>query len=248
MNKSKIKKTTKKNTKIKNADKAPKKSIKPKNVHKQTNQYNHKQEFLSVFTANANGLKNKVHSLKSIITNLAAGIFTIQESNYNKRGQLNLENWEIFEAIRKKKGGGTILGAHKALKPILIQEYSDEYELIVIEICVGGKVIRVMTGYGPQETWTPDQRMPFFMSLEEEISKAELAGCSIMLCFDANSKMGPQHIQGDPHPQSENGKVLEGIFERHAISVANGLRGKVRGVITRERTTKNNFEEREAAP
>ena len=37
--------------------------------------------------------------------------------------------------------------------------------------------------------------------------------------------------------------LLEGIFERHAISVANGLTGKVKGVITRERTTKNNFEE-----
>ena len=113
----------------------------------------------------------------------------------------------------------------------------------MIEVSVGEKVIRVMTGYGPQETWTPDQRMPFFMSLEEEISKAELAGRSIMLCFDANSKMGSVHIPGDPHSQSENGTVLEGIFERHAISVANGLVGKVKGVITRERTTKNNFEE-----
>ena len=77
------------------------------------------------------------------------------------------------------------------------------------------------------------------MSLEEEISKAELAGRSIMLCFDANSKMGPQHISGDPHPQSENGTVLKGILERHAMCVANGLTGKSKGVITRERTRKN---------
>ena len=55
--------------------------------------------------------------------------------------------------------------------------------------------------------------------------------------------MGPQHISGDPHPQSENGTVLEGILERHAMCVANGLTGKSKGVITRERTTKNNFEE-----
>ena len=155
-----------KNTK--KADKAPKKVTKnkpaenaPKKAQNNGNQNKHKQQVLNVFTANANGLKNKVVSLKSNITSLAAGIFTIQESNYNKRGCLNIENFEIFEAIRKKKGGGTILGAHKALEPILIQEYSDEYELIVIEVSVGGKVIRVMKGYGPQETWTPDQRMPF---------------------------------------------------------------------------------------
>ena len=56
-----------------------------------------------MFTANANEMKNKVHSLKSLITNLAAGIFTIQESNYNKRGQLNLENWKNFELSGRKK-------------------------------------------------------------------------------------------------------------------------------------------------
>ena len=188
-------------------------------------------------------MKNKVASLKSNITNLTAGIFTIQESNYNKRGCLKLDNWDIFEAIRNKKGGGTILGAHRGLKPILIQTYSEEYELIVIEISVGTKVIRVMTGYGPQETWLPEQRMPFFMSLEEEIAKAELSGRSIMICFDANSKMGPKHIPGDPHPMSENGNVLDEMFERHAITVANGLVAKATGVLTRKRITKDGIEE-----
>ena len=49
------------------------------------------------------------------------------------------------------------------------------------------------------------------MTLEEEISKAELSGRSVLLCFDANSKMGPNHIPEDPHDISENGKVLEGM-------------------------------------
>ena len=93
----------------------------------------------------------------------------------------------------------------------------------MIEISVGTEVIRVMPGYGPHETWLPEQRIPVFMSLEEEISKAELSGRSILLCFDAKSKMGPEHIPGDPHPKSENGIVLEEMFERHAITVANGF-------------------------
>jgi hypothetical protein len=31
----------------------------------------------------------------------------------------------------KKKKGGTILGIHKGLKPILIEEYNETFELIV---------------------------------------------------------------------------------------------------------------------
>ena len=251
----------KEHIKLQNADKAPKKVKKYKNARnapkkvkkhnadnatkKVKNQENktNKQQVLSVFSANANGLAKKIKSLESHIRNLSIGIFTIQESNYTKRGKVHWDNWEIFEAIRTQKGGGTMLGVHKSLEPILIKEYSEHFELVVVEIKVSGKVIRIMTGYGPQETWTPDQRLPFFMSLEEEIAKAELSGRSIMLCFDANSKMGPSHIPGDPHPMSENnGKVLEGILERHAMIVANGLIGKVTGVITRERITVDGIE------
>ena len=147
--------------------------------------------------------------MKSNISNLDIGIFTIQESNYSKRGRIKIDNFEIFEAIRSKAGGGTILGAHISLQPILIQEYSDSFELVVIEVTVGEKVIRVLTGYGPQETWAAEKKMPFFMTLEEEIAKSELSGRSIMLCLDANSKMGSNHIPEDPHEISENGKVLD---------------------------------------
>ena len=79
--------------------------------------------------------------MKSNISNLDIGIFTIQESNYSKRGRIKIDNFEIFEAIRSKAGGGTILGAHISLQPILIQEYSDSFELVVIEVTVGEKVI-----------------------------------------------------------------------------------------------------------
>ena len=63
-----------------------------------------------------------------------------------------------------------------------------------------------------------------------------------MICFDANSKLGEQHISGDPHEITENGKILEGIIERHALSVANGIKEKRKGLITRARTTKDGEE------
>ena len=148
-----------------------------------------------------------------------------------------MDQFEIFEAFRKKDGGGTMIGAHISLEPILIQEYSEDFELVVIEIKVEGKGIRVISGYGPQETWSLDRRMPFFTALEDEVCKAELAGRAVMICCDPNSKMGEQYIPGDPHGMSENGKIIEGILERNALIVANGLKGICKGVITRAHST-----------
>ena len=44
-----------------------------------------------------------------------------------------MNNFQIFEAIRqnKEKGGGTMLGIHNSLKPVLIEEYSESFELLV---------------------------------------------------------------------------------------------------------------------
>ena len=106
---------------------------------------------LTVLTTNANGMKKKIESLKYLVDYFNVGVFTLQETNYSKRGKVKIDNFEIFEAFRKKDGGGTMIGAHKSLEPILIQEYSDDFELVVIEIKIEGKEIRMISGYGPQE-------------------------------------------------------------------------------------------------
>ena len=114
---------------------------------------------------------------------------------------------------------------------------SDNFELIVAEVNVGGKEIRIMTGYGPQENWEVSQKMPFFVALEKEVSKANINGKSVIIELDANSKLGNTYVPNDPHTMSANGKILEGIVKRNGLIVANGIRGKSEGVITRQRTT-----------
>ena len=39
--------------------------------------------------------------------------------------------------------------------------------------------------------------MPFFVALKEEISKVQLAGKSLIIELDANSKLGPEYVPGD---------------------------------------------------
>ena len=119
-----------------------------------------------------------------------------------------------------------MLGVHESLKPVLVSEYSEKFELLVVEVEAGERGIRIMTGYGPQECWSSEERMPFFTALEEEITKAEMNNKAVVIELDANSKLGPDLIPGDPHGQSVNGKVLEGILRRHAVVVVNSLTDK----------------------
>ena len=148
----------------------------------------------------------------------------------------------IFEAIRQKKGGGTLIAAHEDLNPKLIEEYHDEFELLVVEVSTEEKCIRVISGYGPQENLEEDKRLPFFIALETEIERAELAGKSVLVEMDANAKLGPKYIANDPHDITPNGSLLAGIVERHNLNVGNGS-NECKGTITRKRVTKHTTEE-----
>ena len=79
-----------------------------------------------------------------------------------------------MEAIRKKKKGGTLIGVHKSLDPILIEEYAEDFEFLVVEVRIANKDIRIMSGYGPQENWKIEDKMPVFKTLVEEVIKAKI--------------------------------------------------------------------------
>ena len=82
----------------------------------------------------------------------------------------------------------------------------------------------------------------FFLALETEVERAELAGKSVIIEIDANSKLGEKYIPSDPHQISPNGQLLAGIIERHALFVANGS-DRSKGIVTRRRITKYRKEE-----
>ena len=71
-----------------------------------------------MLSTNAAHLKGKMNSFKSEIKSSNAGIFTVQESHYSTKGKVQIEIFLVFEAIRKKAKGGTMIGVHRALKPI----------------------------------------------------------------------------------------------------------------------------------
>ena len=87
----------------------------------------YKNQSLVLFSANAEGLKPKIESLKNELNDLNVAVFTIQETHHTKKGMLKLEKYEIFEAIRKKQDGGTLIGVNKSLNPILIKDYDENF-------------------------------------------------------------------------------------------------------------------------
>ena len=134
-----------------------------------------------------------------------------------------------------------MIGVHTALRPVLIEEYNEPFELLVVQVRVANRDLRVISGYSPQENWPPAQREPFFRALAEEIIKAELAGNAVLIEADFNSKLGQEYIPKDPHHQDENGKLLADIIKRQNLIVANGLM-VCQGTTTRERVTTSRTE------
>ena len=57
--------------------------------------------------------------------------------------------------------GGTMLGVHMSLQPVLVKEVCDQFELIVFEITAGTSKLRIISGYGPQENWDERTEAPF---------------------------------------------------------------------------------------
>ena len=148
----------------------------------------------------------------------------VQETNAKKKGKHKLDNYVMFESKRTKVGGGSLMGVHEQLNPVLISLYENEFELIVVETNIGKKRIRFITSYGPQEDVPVEVKAPFFLALDQEISKAVSNKSAVYVALDINSKLGKEYIPQDPNPMSKNGKILAEIIDRNSLIVAYGIK------------------------
>ena len=107
----------------------------------------------------------------------------------------------------------------------------------MIEATIGPKTVRIIAGYGPQECAPVVVREKYRNTVEEQIERAYLAGCSVLIAEDANAKLGAGIIHNDPNPMSENGKLLYAMIERQKLSIINNSDKCTGGPITRCQTT-----------
>ena len=76
-------------------------------------------------------------------------------------------------------------------------------EILVVEIKICDIPVRLITGYGPQESAGLDKRLSFYSRLDEEIASAQESGCGVLIELDCNAKLGDQIIKGFQHKMSE---------------------------------------------
>ena len=81
-----------------------------------------KNKHLNLLHVNAAGLNHKAGDLKNKIRYLNSSIISVQETQFRKKRRFKLDNFIVFESIRKhKEKGGSMLIVHKDLKPVLIK-------------------------------------------------------------------------------------------------------------------------------
>ena len=138
-----------------------------------------------------------------------------------------------------------MLGIHVDLKPVLVKEYSESFELLVVEVEIANTKVRVRTGYGPQENWEEGERLPFFEALESEGPAAELKSGSVIISMDATSKLGSEYIEGDPHVHCTVTlwKTTGWHLRQDALIVTNGLVEERVGLFTRVRINRDGIEQ-----
>ena len=210
----------------------------PKNHHKvkrgkRKSKRKFNQESMYILGNNCAGLLNKVESFSEIINKFKPGVFFVQESKVRRKNQIKLNDYVVFEYLRKDKGGGGLLTAvHKSLNPVSVSE-DDDTEVLVVQGVINDKKIRFINGYGPQENCNDDLKEKFFNRLDLEVKSSKMAGALVCMEMDANSKLGSQTIPGDPAlEKSKNGELLEKFVEENDLVIVNAENICV-GIITR---------------
>ena len=162
--------------------------------------------------ANAAGILNKTESFYRNINLFNPAAFFLQETKTRFKNKLKYPNYTFFEYIRKNSGGrGLITAVHNNLHPVQVSN-DEDVEVLVVEGRLGDTKIRLINGYGPQEAEEENSKA-FMNKIDLEVKSAMLAGALICIEMDANSKLGPEIIKGDPKEQSRNGKLLEKVVD-----------------------------------
>ena len=126
---------------------------------------------------------------------------------------------------------------------MLISARNDDAETLTVQLMCGNLKIRVINAYGPQEDDTQQNKLNFWMGIEEEILAAKSESCLVLVQMDANAKLGRNIISMDPNTGTDgNGRQMLNLINRQSLILLNTDRSCA-GAITRHRVTKNGTEE-----
>ena len=176
-------------------------------------------------------------TFKKVLADLTPAVFSVQETKMRNEGNIKIDDYVIFEKIRRKKenGGGIAIGCKEALKPVWVREGLDNVEALSIDIFVKNLRIRFCTGYGCQENDLIENKTAFWEYFDNEALEAEKLGAGLIIQMDGNLWAGNNIIKNDPRPQNNNGKLFQQFLNRNKnLTVVNSL-DICEGLLTRKR-------------
>ena len=136
-------------------------SITEKNLSKQGRKRSIKRKYLNenkslkMIGVNAAGINSKLESFNAMLVKLKPQIWCVQETKLKENETLKCEDikdFQVYYLYRQNSGGGGLaLGIDKKIESTLILQGDDETEVLVVLADVGGLLVRIVIGYGPQE-------------------------------------------------------------------------------------------------
>ena len=188
----------------------------------------------------------QLESFENSLLNKEPSIFCLQETKVKRPNQIKTESskkFNIYELIRKEcKGGGLALGVNKDLQPAWVDQGDDEVEVLVVEVWLNEFPIRIINGYGPQNSDSIERKRKFWAFLEKQVNNAIIAGAGLIIQMDGNCHLGPAIINGDVNEQNANGKLFCEFLQRNShLTIINSL-SMCEGKITRMRKTTKGLE------
>ena len=112
------------------------------------------------------------------------------------------------DAEKGNQGGGIALGVLNDLEPSWIIEGDNEDEAITVEIWVEGFPIRLLCGYGPQESDSKQRKDKFWDYIDKEVQNSPKNGAGIIIQIDGNLWAGSEIVEGYPNKQNHNGRLF----------------------------------------
>ena len=122
-----------------------------------------------------------------------------QETNLPKKNVFKLNEYQVFQKNRNGSGGGLLTAVDPILNPMLISTKNEEAEILTVQLVVNNQNIRLINGYGPHEDDKYQNKLNFWMGLDQEIVSAKSESCLVMIQMDANAKVGRKIISADPN-------------------------------------------------
>ena len=191
--------------------------------------------------ANIRGIKSKMACLKNVCEEVEPDVILLTETHLSEDKGVNLIGYTFIGKARKTaKGGGVAIFVKNDKKSIVAPHYTHrDIELLWISIHRRlNTPVFIGVYYGKQESTCSVQKITDEMDLlSEELLEKKQEG-EMILCMDANAKIG---LLGES--VSRNGKLISNVFDECEMVVINGT-DKCDGQITRQ--NRKNKEERSA--